>query len=374
MITIGVMSGTSLDGADAVIASFREDEKAPMATLGRAYLPMPGELREELKALALGTTNEIERAGDASVALADLYAAVIEKVLQASGIRREEVAAIGLHGQTIRHRPERGFTLQLNHPARVAELTGIDVVADFRSRDVAAGGEGAPLVPAFHAGIFRGTSPAAALNIGGIANLTLIPPEGSEAPVLGFDTGPGNMLLDAWMEKCTGFAYDAEGAFSAGGSVIPELLSRFMSDPYFARPAPKSTGRERFSPAWLQERLAAAGETKADPRDVAATLTELTAKTIAEALAGTEPEARELYVCGGGALNPFLMKRLAAAVCEAMPGCAVLSSKARGLDPMEVEGAAFAWLARAFLLRLPGNLPAVTRAKGPRILGALYPA
>lgn len=374
MITIGVMSGTSLDGADAVIASFPEDEKAPMATLGRAYLPMPGELREELKALALGTTNEIERAGDASVALADLYAAVIEKALQEAGIGREVVAAVGLHGQTIRHRPERGFTLQLNHPARVAELTGIDVVADFRSRDVAAGGEGAPLVPAFHAGIFQGKSPAAALNIGGIANLTLIPPEGSHAPVLGFDTGPGNMLLDAWMEKSTGRAYDADGAFAASGAVIPELLSKFLCDPFFARPAPKSTGRERFSLAWLEERLALLPQGEAAPQDVAATLTELTAETIADALAKTEPEARKLYVCGGGALNLFLMKRLGQALLKRMPGCALLSSEDRGLDPMEVEGAAFAWLARAFLLRRPGNLPAVTRAKGPRILGALYPA
>lgn len=374
MIAIGVMSGTSLDGADAVMASFPEGEGASMATLGRAYLPMPGPLRGTLKALALGTDNEIERAGDASVALADLYAAVVEKLLQETGIGRNEVAAIGLHGQTIRHRPERGFTLQLNHPARVAELTGIDVVADFRSRDVAAGGEGAPLVPAFHAGIFRGPAPAAVLNIGGIANLTLLAAEGSAEPVLGFDTGPGNMLLDAWMEAEFGRPCDEGGAFSREGALLPRLLEVCLQDPYFARPAPKSTGRERFSFAWLQRNLQRADAAHARAADVARTLTELTAESIADALFKARPDAARLYVCGGGALNPFLMERLALRVARRMPGCRTSSSIEKGLDPMEVEGAAFAWLARAFLLRRPGNLPAVTRAKGPRILGALYPA
>lgn len=376
MITVGVMSGTSLDGADAVAVRFREaGESGPaMQTLGHEFAPMPAELRAELRALALGTTNEIERMGDASTALARLYAGAVGRLLALTGLAPADVAAAGLHGQTIRHRPERGFTLQLNHPALFVELAGIAAVADFRSRDVAAGGEGAPLVPAFHAEVFSEERPTAVLNVGGIANLTLLPGKGAAAPVRGFDTGPGNMLLDAWMEEKTGEPFDRSGAFAARGRVIAPLLARMLEDEYFALPAPKSTGRERFSPAWLHAALARAGAEGAAPEDVARTLTELTALSVARALEAEHPEAAALWVCGGGALNPFLMARLEACVRARLPGLkTVADTSARGLDPMVVEAAAFAWLTRAHLLGLPGNLPYATRAQGPRILGALYP-
>lgn len=371
MITIGVMSGTSLDGADAVAVDFRDD--GTIACLGSAGVPMPPELGAELLALAVGTDNEIERMGDASVALAKLYARAVDELLAAAGLRRADVAALGVHGQTVRHRPERGFTLQLNHPALVAELTGIDVVADLRSRDVAAGGEGAPLVPAFHAAVFSGDRPTAVLNVGGIANFTLLPAADDAAgTVLGFDCGPGNMLLDHWMRTARGLPYDAEGAFARSGAVDEALLEAMLAGPYFARPIPKSTGRELFSPAWLAAHL---GGVSRDPRDVAATLTELTARSAAEALMRWAPETETLLICGGGALNPFLRERLAAALRALGSRIGrVDDTSARGLDPMAVEGAAFAWLAHAFLTRRPGNLPAVTRAAGPRILGALYPA
>ena len=376
MITLGVMSGTSLDGADAVALRFRESDRAgaAMETLGHVYVPMPAALRSELRALALGTTDEIERMGDASVALARLYAEAVGRLLAAVGLAPGDVAAAGLHGQTIRHRPGRGFTLQLNHPALFVELTGIAAVADFRSRDVAAGGEGAPLVPAFHAEVFSEPRPTAVLNVGGIANLTLLPGEASAAPVRGFDTGPGNMLLDAWMEEKTGEPFDRGGAFAARGRVIAPLLARMLEEAYFALPAPKSTGRERFSPAWLHAALDAACDEGAAAEDVARTLTELTAESVARALEAEHPEAAALWVCGGGALNPFLMARLEACVRARLARLeTVADTSARGLDPMVVEAAAFAWLARAHLLGLPGNLPAVTRARGPRILGALYP-
>lgn len=376
MITVGVMSGTSLDGADAVAVRFREaSESGPaMQTIGHVFAPMPAELRAELRALALGTTNEIERMGDASTALARLYAGAVGRLLALTGLAPADVAAAGLHGQTIRHRPERGFTLQLNHPALFVELAGIAAVADFRSRDVAAGGEGAPLVPAFHAEVFSEERPTAVLNVGGIANLTLLPGKGAAAPVRGFDTGPGNMLLDAWMEEKTGEPFDRSGAFAARGRVIAPLLARMLEDAYFALPAPKSTGRERFSPAWLHAALARAGAEGAAPEDVARTLTELTALSVARALEAEHPEAAALWVCGGGALNPFLMARLEACVRARLPGLkTVADTSARGLDPMVVEAAAFAWLTRAHLLGLPGNLPYATRAQGPRILGALYP-
>lgn len=379
IITIGIMSGTSLDGADAVALRFTRPsstQEETFETLGRASLEMPPGLRDELRALATGSTHEIERMGDASVALADLYAAVTEKLLTACGLDRRDIAALGIHGQTIRHRPERGFTIQLNHPARVAEKTGIPVIADFRSRDVAAGGEGAPLVPAFHAHVFAGAEPRAVLNIGGIANLTLLPGKAEKGPVLGFDTGPGNTLLDHWMHVKFGVDLDRNGRVAASGRVIPALLAAFLDEPYFAAPLPKSTGRERFSPEWLDEKLALAGVTDAATNDVATTLVELTARSIASALQTSHPQCARLFVCGGGTLNPYLMARLRGALREfpefsALP---VEDSSAAGIDPMAVEGAAFAWLARAFLAGEPGNLPAVTRAAGPRILGALYPA
>ena len=255
MIVAGVMSGTSLDGIDAVAVNFSDD--GSMRVVGQTSLPMPSALRSELLALALGTDHEIERMGDASVALAHLYAWTLQDLQQRLG---QPIAAAGVHGQTIRHRPERGFTLQLNHPALVAELSGIDIIADFRSRDVAAGGEGAPLVPAFHAACFRSAKcSTAVLNIGGIANFTLIPQDFA-ADVLGFDCGPGNMLLDHWMQTAQGLPYDSDGSYARSGSIDQALLALMLTDPYFDRPIPKSTGREYFSPSWLDEKLHASGE------------------------------------------------------------------------------------------------------------------
>lgn len=379
MITIGIMSGTSLDGVDAVALRFTRAasvQEETFETLGRASLEIPQRLRDELRALATGTTHEIERMGDASVALADLYTSVTEKLLSSCRLDRHDVAALGIHGQTIRHRPERGFTVQLNHPARVAEKIGIPVIADFRSRDVAAGGEGAPLVPAFHAHVFATAEPRAVLNIGGIANLTLLPGKAEKGLVLGFDTGPGNMLLDHWMHVKFGVNLDRNGTVAASGHVLPKLLAAFLDEPYFAASFPKSTGRERFSPEWLDKKLALTGTVNAAPNDVAATLVELTAHSIASALQASHPQCKRLFVCGGGTLNPYLMTRLRSALWG-LPEFSTLpveDSSVAGIDPMAVEGAAFAWLARSFLAGEPGNLPTVTRATGPRILGALYPA
>ncbi|MDO5532554.1 anhydro-N-acetylmuramic acid kinase [Sutterella sp.] len=373
MLTIGLMTGTSLDGADAVAMRFPSGGRP--VRIGSSSVDMPEALGRELRALATGTDNEIERMGDASVALARLYARVTEKLIAETGIERDQVAALGVHGQTIRHRPERGFTIQLNHPALLAEMTGIPVIADFRSRDVAAGGEGAPLVPAFHARIFTGDEPVAVLNLGGIANLTLLPPHGADegaSPVLGFDTGPGNTLLDHWMLSRTGVPCDRFGLTASKGRVDEELLARMLEDPYFSAPPPKSTGRERFSPAWLTEKLVVPARYSTE--DVAATLTELTARTVTDALARFQKGCTMVYTCGGGTLNPFLVSRLRHNLRARTHVRSVLDTRAFGLDPMEVEGAAFAWLAHRYLNGLAGNLPAVTHAAGPRILGALYPA
>ena len=351
---IGLMSGTSVDGIDAVLADFAGGR---VQTVAHEHVPFAPPLRTALQALMQSGPDEVECAGDASVALARAYAGAVKAVLARAGLPAREVAAIGAHGQTIRHRPERGFTWQLNHPALLAELTGIAVVADFRSRDVAAGGQGAPLVPAFHAAVFQSDTPRAVVNIGGIANVTLLPPKGSSQPVRGFDTGPGNTLLDAWCERHTGRALDEGGAWAGSGTVCAPLLDHLLQDPYFAQPAPKSTGRERFNLAWLDAQLKAFAAVT--PVDVQATLTSLTARSIQLAVADSP-----LFVCGGGVFNETLMRQLRQAQSTAV----------LGVDPMQVEALAFAWLARQCFASEPGNLPAVTGAAGPRVLGAAYPA
>ncbi|HET6397787.1 MAG TPA: anhydro-N-acetylmuramic acid kinase, partial [Pseudoxanthomonas sp.] len=273
---------------------------------------------------------------------------------------------IGSHGQTVRHRPggEAPFTLQIGDGNVIAERSGIATVADFRRRDVAAGGHGAPLVPAFHAALLHSESEdRAVLNLGGIGNYTLLPRQG---PVRGFDTGPANALLDAWCQRHTGAAFDADGAFAAGGTVDEALLARLLDEPWFALPPPKSTGREQFHLDWVQARLRG-GES---PADVQATLLELSAATAADALRAHQPRTARVLACGGGVRNPVLMRRLAAR----LPGVAVESTAAHGLDPDFVEAMAFAWLARQTLAGLPGNLPAVTGARGPRVLGVVHPA
>lgn len=352
---IGLMSGTSVDGVDAVLADFAEGK---VKTLGHVYLPFAPALRETLQGLMQSGADEIERAGDASVALAKCYAEAVAALLATTGMTGKQVAAIGAHGQTIRHRPERGFTTQLNAPAHLSELTGISVVADFRSRDVAAGGQGAPLVPAFHAAVFSGAEPRAVVNIGGISNVTLLPAQGSSEPVRGFDTGPGNTLMDAWCERHTGKVFDDGGTWGASGRIDARLLATLLAEPYFDKAPPKSTGRELFNLKWLDAKLAAFGSSVA-ATDVQATLVALTARSIASAVG-----ERECYVCGGGVFNTALLRQLRHAK----------STQALGVDPMQVEALAFAWLARQCFASAPGNVPEVTGAKGPRILGAVYPA
>lgn len=367
---IGLMSGTSLDGVDAVLARFPGPQGAALEVLGHEHQPFEPALRAELLALNSPGENEAHRCALAGNGLARAYADLVRRLLQAHRLAPGAVRALGAHGQTIRHRPGEfdgcGYTLQLLNGALLAELTGVDTVCDLRARDVAAGGQGAPLVPAFHRALFgRSDAQVLVLNIGGISNISVLEREGQS---LGYDCGPGNCLMDFWVQRHRGQAYDADGTWAASGQVLPELLQRLLDEPFFARPAPRSTGRDLFNPDWLAARLGDANQAR--PEDVQATLLELTAQSIADCLRpGAEPGA-ELLVCGGGALNGRLMQRLQAL----LPQQRVLSSAARGLPPMQVEAAAFAWLAQRFVQRLPGNLPAVTGAAGSRVLGALHPA
>ena len=359
---LGVMSGTSLDGLDIALI----DQGETIALLAHHYLPMPPGLRSELLALCASGPDEIARAAIAEQHWAELAAAGIHQLLHEAGYAAQDIRAIGSHGQTIRHEPPRGFTVQIGNPALLAELTGIDVVADFRRRDVAAGGQGAPLVPAFHESLFGGCQhPSAVLNVGGFSNLSLITPG---QPVSGFDCGPGNVLLDAWIDQHQGQRFDRSGAWAASGVLNDALLKRLLSDPYFAGQGPKSTGRELFNLPWLETHLRALQPLPA--ADVQRTLLELTARSIVDSLLRAQPETRELLVCGGGAHNDALMERLQ----QLLPRCTVASTADRGVPPDWVEAMAFAWLAHCCLERIPSNRPSVTAAKGPRVLGAIYPA
>ncbi len=359
-IFLGLMSGTSLDGIDVVAVDFSEKK---LRLLGHHFLSYPEELRDELLRLSVPGENEIERAGKVSLTLAKLYAQATLELLDAYDISRDIIEAIGVHGQTVRHRPSEGWSLQLNAPALVAELTGLDVVADFRSRDLAAGGEGAPLVPGFHAALFSSNTVARAIvNLGGIANVTLLPPRNKRyLRVSGFDCGPANVLLDAWANKHLGKPFDENGAWAATGKIDATLLEKLLAHPYFSKPTPKSTGREDFNLAWLESLV---GETT--PADVERTLIALTAKTVANAC----KKAPEVYLCGGGTKNALLFKEIQN---ELAPTSEVFSTEALGVDPVHVEAMAFAWLARAYFLRRPGSLCEATHAAGRRVLGALYP-
>jgi anhydro-N-acetylmuramic acid kinase len=354
---IGLMSGTSLDGVDAVLVDL---SGARPRLLASSYVAFGARLRRELLSLNAPAGNEIQRAALAGNALARRYAQAVRRLLARARRRAGAIRAIGCHGQTVRHRPELGFTLQIGNPALLAELTGIAVVADFRSRDVAAGGQGAPLAPAFHAAAFASRKEdRAALNLGGIANLTFLR---RRAKVLGFDTGPGNCLLDLWAARHLGARYDREGRWAAGGEVQERLLRRMLREPYFRARPPKSTGRDLFNEAWLRCRV----KGNVPSRDVQATLLELTARSVARYCAGV----KRVIVCGGGVRNQALMRRLSQLVAPAR-----LESSARhGIDPQHVEAVAFAWLAMRTLEGEAGNLPAVTGARGPRVLGAVYPA
>lgn len=375
--TIGLMSGTSLDGADGVLVDFSGLKLSVVATSSE---PFAESFRAELLALNTPSHNELHRAALAGSELAAVYAKVVESLVQKAGtqgITADQISAIGAHGQTVRHQPQRtsanpgnaGYTIQLNNPALLAELTGIDVVADFRSRDVVAGGQGAPLVPAFHQCVFgRADASVAVLNLGGISNLSVLPPADSDLPVLGFDCGPGNALMDAWCLQHRGQPFDAGGAWAASGQLLPALLASLLNEPYFSQPIPKSTGRDLFSLAWLAEKLQPFASER--PEDIQNTLTELTVFACAAGISSYGKNSAELIVCGGGAFNRHLLQRLQ----TALPWLRVSTSDQHGLPPLQVEAAAFAWLARQMLLRQPGNLPSVTGAVGPRVLGALYPA
>ncbi len=363
------MSGTSLDGVDGVLVDFSGTR---LRLLAHANAPLSQALTDELLALNSPGPNELHRAALAANALVRVYAHVVTRLLKQSDMAPAQVTAVGAHGQTVRHQPQgfdgTGYTLQLNNPALLAELTGIDVVADFRSRDVAAGGQGAPLVPAFHQCVFgRPGETVAVLNIGGISNLTVLGPNLAD-DVLGFDCGPGNALMDAWCLQHLGQPFDADGAWAAAGRVHGELLAALLDEPYFAQSAPKSTGRDLFNPSWLACKLEQF--TAVAPVDVQATLTELTASVCATSVKRYGIQSKDLIVCGGGAFNAHLMARLQAQ----LPTVAVGSSQAHGLPPQQVEAAAFAWLARKTIRRETASLQKVTGARGARVLGAIYPA
>lgn len=359
---LGVMSGTSLDGLDIALI----DLGSRPTLIAHHYLPMPDALRVELLSLCTSGSDELARAAIAEQHWVELAATGINTLLRRERLCASEIRAIGSHGQTVRHEPARGFTIQIGNPALLAELTGIDVIADFRRRDVAAGGQGAPLVPAFHEALFESSAqPKAVLNVGGFSNLSLIE---AYQPVRGFDCGPGNVLLDAWIDKHQGKAFDREGAWAASGTLNDTLLNRLLSDPYFAGLGPKSTGRELFNLPWLENHLSMIPMLPA--ADVQRTLLELTARSIVDSLEQAQNGTAELLVCGGGAHNLTLMQRLQ----ELLPACQVASTAARGVPPDWVEAMAFAWLAHCCLERIPANRPSVTAAKGLRVLGAIYPA
>lgn len=359
---LGLISGTSVDGIDAALVAF---DPAPRVVFGRTYPLGAGLAQDVLRRSQMDAETSLDDVARLDTRLGQAFARAALDALADSGVAAAQVVAIGSHGQTLRHDP-RGptpFSQQLGDPNVIAEATGITTVADFRRRDVAAGGQGAPLMPAFHAAVMNSPDEdRAILNLGGIANLTLLPRRGD---VRGFDTGPANGLMDAWCLRHRGLPYDRDGAFGREGRVDEALLARLLAEPWFALPPPKSTGRDQFQLAWLQARL---DGNALEPADVQATLCELSAATVADALRSTLPGAGRLLVCGGGVHNPLLMERLAAR----LPGVAVASTASIGLDPDFIEAAGFAWLARETLAGRPGNLPSVTGARGPRVLGAIH--
>jgi anhydro-N-acetylmuramic acid kinase len=360
---LGLISGTSLDGVDAVIAEFRARRCRVIAARTTAY---PPPLRERLQALITAPTAALRELGAVDVALGRFFGECALGIVGEAGLAARDIAAIGHHGQTVYHEPHGAepFSMQLGDPHSVAALTAITTVADFRRRDMAHGGQGAPLVPAFHDWLWRAPQETrVVLNIGGIANVTVIRPG---QPIVGFDTGPGNTLLDAWTRRCRARPYDDGGRWAATGSVDADLLRHLLREPYFALRPPKSTGRELFNLPWLERHLGGAGDPRA-PEDVQATLAELTAATITAALAEQGLRDYRLIACGGGAYNADLMARL-----SRHSGRSVESTADYGIAPDWVEGAAFAWLARARLRGVAGNVPSVTGARQAVVLGSVY--
>ncbi len=358
---IGLMSGTSLDSIDAALVDFSTGSAQLLSSYEH---PIPAALQQELTALCLPGDNEIERMGVADKTLGRAFAMAVKQLLQATNISPSEIAAIGSHGQTIRHLPDidNAFTLQIGDPNTIAFETGITTVADFRRKDMAAGGQGAPLAPAFHAAFFstEDNSPRAVINIGGISNVTLLHPAGD---ITGYDIGPGNILMDLWTQQHKQQAYDRDGEWAASGKVIESVLQAMLREPYFAQQAPKSTGRELFNRQWLDRYLADADY---EPKDIQATLLELTAKSIAEEL--NQHHCKDIYISGGGAYNKALMRRLQVLLAP----YSVSSTDSLGIAPQWVEACGFAWLARQTLNRQSGNQIAVTGASQPVVLGAIY--
>ena len=365
---IGLSAGTSMDGIDAA----RVSGESPPRGIHYHHHPYPGALRERLLNLAEDRQAfSLDDYGRLDSELGVQFAHAALDLLEQARLPATQVRAIGSHGQTVRHRPNgpNPFSLQIGDPNRIVALTGITTVADFRRRDLALGGEGAPLVPAFHNAVLRSAEEdRVVLNLGGIANITILPREAS-APVTGFDTGPANVLLDAWCALHRQQDYDTGGEWAASGTSHPALLERLLQHEYLARPAPKSTGREEFSRAWLERQLESLG-TNLAPVDVQATLAQYSARTVADAIGLHAPGSRRVLVCGGGAHNADLLRRLA----KLLPAMVVESTAAQGLDPDRVEAMAFAWLAQQTLAGRPGNLPAVTGAAAPAVLGGIYPA
>lgn len=367
---IGIMSGTSLDGVDVALVSFKSltAENTGCQLIATHFMPYPAALKLELLSLHEPSPNELESVTMMGNTLAKLYADAVIALLKSAQKKPSEITAIGCHGQTIRHRPELGFTLQIGNAALLAELTNITVVADFRSRDIAADGQGAPLVPAFHKALFGSNQVNRALiNIGGIANITYL---GKDGTVLGFDSGPGNMLIDSWTKLKTGKDYDANGTWAATGVVVHALLSNMLAEPYFALHPPKSTGRDLFNDHWFNDHWLKQHQLDPHlrPQDVARTLVALTAQSIIDALnkcGGVD----EVYLCGGGAHNSLLIEELQALLGDKN----AFTTEKLGFGVDWVEAAAFAWLAKQTIENKPSNLPAVTGAKGLRVLGAIYP-
>ncbi len=356
---VGLMSGTSLDGIDAVLVDLSGSKPVLLA---KYYLPFDGTLKNDLLALHLPASNELHHAQIIGNKLARLYADAVDSLLNQSKSSNNHINAIACHGQTIRHCPEHGYSLQIGNAALLAELTGITVVGDFRNSDIAAGGQGAPLVPAFHDKVLRHPRiHRVIVNIGGISNLTDLSPHQATT---GFDCGPGNLLMDTWCARRTGEPYDDNGSWAASGMVLPALLKQMLDEPYFALPPPKSTGRDLFNMTWLEEKLTGAEK----PEDVQATLLELTCQTIAQSIGVHCAAAQEIYLCGGGAHNKVLCNRLA----DLLPYCIVESTGALGIDSDYMEAIAFAWIAQQTLHGKPANLPQVTGAAHPCILGVIH--
>ena len=370
-IYIGVMTGTSMDGVDFVAASFD-----PLHLHATLTIPFEPELRDELMALTLPDDNEIDRMGKADITLAKLIGHGINELIEKNHLDRSQIKAIGSHGQTIRHRPEHGFTLQIGDPNIITEITKIPVISDFRRRDMAAGGQGAPLVPAFHQAIFQHSSiHRVILNLGGIANVSLLP-AGRPEDVYGFDTGPANILMDAWCERYTGHPYDENGNWAAYGHPIRGLLERLQAHEFFSKEPPKSTGREDFNIDWLDDQLAdwrndelEYDELEDTPENVQATLLKLTTRAIKKAIYRSDLDTGEVYVCGGGAYNSHLLEQLRWRLRK--HNWSVQSTSVLGLSPTWVEATAFAWLSMRFMTQQSGNLPSVTGAEGFRVLGTM---